>query len=316
MPNLKLSVVIPVYNVEKYLSECLNSVLSQDMFGVEIILIDDGSSDGSGLICDNYSKEYDFISCIHQTNKGLSAARNVGILEAKGEFVVLLDSDDMLNGNAIAEILRTIETNGSSDIILGKAMCFEGDLQNKKNSKYDLDNYKKYDNPRKIFYKLLKNKAYWFAAWLCIVKREFIIKNGLFFKEGIYHEDELWVPQIFLKAERINLLDCDFYCYRVNRNGSIISNKNIKKEFDKFVIIDKLFSELNGLDKYGKKIIQDRLAALEWGLIRNFKFHKNHLQANSLVQGIKERLKFMNYGKYKLIKFYLDVVSLEKYLEK
>ena len=109
MPNLKLSVVIPVYNVEKYLSECLNSVLSQDMSGVEIILIDDGATDNSGAICNAYVKEYDCIKCIHQSNKGLSAARNAGIAEAKGEYILLLDSDDLLKDNSIAVIKQTLE---------------------------------------------------------------------------------------------------------------------------------------------------------------------------------------------------------------
>ena len=99
MKKIKLSIIIPVYNVEKYLSICLDSVLAQDLKNIEVIMVDDGSTDNSGEICDKYSNKYSNFIAIHQKNKGLSGARNTGIKKSKGEFLMFIDSDDFINKN-------------------------------------------------------------------------------------------------------------------------------------------------------------------------------------------------------------------------
>ena len=93
---VKVTVVIPVYNVEKYLKKCVDSVITQNFNDFEIILVDDGSTDNSGVLCDDYASKYEFISVIHQENKGLGGARNTGIEAANGEYILFLDSDDFL----------------------------------------------------------------------------------------------------------------------------------------------------------------------------------------------------------------------------
>ena len=114
--NPVVSVIIPVYNVEKYLEECIDSVLAQTYQNIEIILVDDGSTDSSGLICDRYAEKNTNISVIHQKNSGLSAARNSGLNKANGDYIYFLDSDDYISADAI-EKLFSIAENDKSDIV-------------------------------------------------------------------------------------------------------------------------------------------------------------------------------------------------------
>ena len=111
---MKLSLIIPVYNVEKYLEECLDSVIMQIIVDMEIILIDDGSKDNSGKICDKYAEKYNFIKVVHKKNEGVSVARNTGIKMAQGNYIFFLDSDDMLAPN----ILKKIEEDVKSELDL------------------------------------------------------------------------------------------------------------------------------------------------------------------------------------------------------
>ena len=111
--DVKISIIIPVYNVEQYLEQCLDSILRQTYKNYEIILVDDGSSDNSGVICDKFAFKYSFIHVIHKTNGGLSSARNAGLDVATGSYVLFVDSDDYIGENAISQIISTV---GQHDI--------------------------------------------------------------------------------------------------------------------------------------------------------------------------------------------------------
>ena len=118
-----ISVIIPVYNVENYLRECIESVLNQTFRDFEVILVDDGSTDSSGDICDEYVEKDERVTVIHQKNGGLSVARNTGLSEANGKYVYFLDSDDYISENALATLLNIAE-NDSSDIVFFDAVSF------------------------------------------------------------------------------------------------------------------------------------------------------------------------------------------------
>ena len=104
-----ISVIVPVYNVQKYLLRCVNSILDQTYKNLEVILVDDGSTDKSSKLCDELARKYSFITVIHQENRGLSVARNVGILEARGEYITLLDSDDSIENDMIEHLFNLIQ---------------------------------------------------------------------------------------------------------------------------------------------------------------------------------------------------------------
>ena len=113
----KVSIIIPAYNIEKYLSACLDSALSQDFSNYEIVVIDDGSTDNTPKISDEYAKKYENVITIHQKNSGLSSARNTGIKRAKGEYVALIDGDDIIAPNFLARLYQAV-TKTNSDIAI------------------------------------------------------------------------------------------------------------------------------------------------------------------------------------------------------
>lgn len=226
-----LSVVIPVYKVEKYLNECVDSIINQSFDDYEIILVDDGSPDKCPEICDEYANKYDFIKVIHKQNGGLSAARNTGIDAASGEYIMFLDSDDYwnpdVNVSKIIDIVRK-KTNvemfvlSSLDYIEGKG-CFErADRKTLSNVPTDtVENY----------YKAMLNRGnIEVHAATKIIKKDFIINNGLYFTVGILSEDNDWMMRVLRVLNHVEIINEPLYIYRVGRPGSItntVSKKNI-----------------------------------------------------------------------------------------
>ena len=122
--NPLVSIIVPVYNVEEYLEECVNSIISQTYTNIEIILVDDGSTDNSGELCDKYSLRDNRIEVIHKVNGGISDARNVGAKSAKGKYIYFIDSDDYIVSEAIDELV-SVALRDNSDIVFFDAKCFE-----------------------------------------------------------------------------------------------------------------------------------------------------------------------------------------------
>lgn len=260
MNNPKLSVVIPVYNVEKYLENCVFSILSQIDNDVEIILVDDGSTDSSGVICDKFVQMKKFIKVIHQKNQGLSVARNTGIKNSLGEYILFVDSDDSIYGNTIDKFLQIIRKN-KYDIVIGKAKYIKnnGNIVDKAN--YSLKNTEitgiDYLNH------LFQTKG---ECTLCaqfnIYKREFLVENTLFFKPSIIHEDELWTPVCFLKAKLIYVSDIYFYQH-FERTGSIMNgSNNATKTTSLLIVCEELNKIISDYDDDQVKFIKNRIAFL------------------------------------------------------
>lgn len=297
MRDVKLSIIVPVYNVEKYLYECIDSIISQNLNNCEVIFVDDGSSDNSGTICDDYCKRYDCFSVIHKENGGLSDARNIGIKAARGEYLLFLDSDDKLSSDAIAVILKEIKKR-HTDIIVGRAVTFSDICE--KQETYNIHSYQPYmsiNTPSKLLLKLDRNSDFWFAAWLVVIRREFLYENELYFTKGLFHEDELWVPIVFLNARTASLIDTPFYMYRVNRAGSIVSSQKIKREFDK-ITIAKHFKEFVSVDRYGKILLKRRSAALIYGVVLSLMKYIDDEEYHALLEEVKRNNRLLMFGKY------------------
>ena len=124
---MKLSIIIPIYNVERYLNKCIDSVINQNYDDYEVLLIDDGSIDYSGKICDRYSKEYSFIKTFHKSNSGLSDARNYGITRATGEYIIFVDGDDFLQENVLSKIAEYLKQNKCEIMITRLVESFENE---------------------------------------------------------------------------------------------------------------------------------------------------------------------------------------------
>lgn len=228
------SVVIPIYNVEKYLRECVDSVLAQAFTDFEIILVNDGSKDSSGVICDEYAAKDSKIRVIHKENGGLSDARNAGTKEAKGEYIVYIDSDDyVIENDFLADIhAKIIETN--SDVIVYKfRKLYE------KNGQLD-ECYFSYDfgeqinNSDELLYAMVKNDAYYGMAWTKAFRRTLAVD----FEKGLLGEDMDWFFHLLSKTGSISVIDKAYIAYR-QREGSITSTHKIKNLTDFIYILEK-----------------------------------------------------------------------------
>ena len=222
-----ISVIIPIYNIEKYLRQCIDSVLNQSYMPSEILLINDGSTDGSPSVCKEYEKKYpNLIKVIDKQNGGLSSARNIGILSSGGGYCYFIDGDDIVHEDTLQSFVNILQQYGELDFIHGRMSFFyDGDIKND----YRVQNYY-IDNSwaggisigQEAFCNAYKNQGTLQMGVRGLYKREFLLKNDLFFveKKIPWGEDEEWSPRVFLFAEKCAGNDKPYYFYREQRVGS------------------------------------------------------------------------------------------------
>lgn len=226
-----LSIIIPVYNVEKYLNQCVDSILGQNLDSIEIILVDDGSTDGSVAICDSYANDYDFVKVVHKANGGLSSARNTGIDAAKGEYIIFMDSDDWWNPEVnVKEMLTYVKDNPETEMFLFTSFDYiEGEGYFKRNEHENFNNID-VSSVKKYYTFLLNNGNMEVSANTKILKRSFIVGNSLYFTPNLLSEDNEWMIRLLRVATKVNIMDYPLYLCRIGRSESItntISKKNI-----------------------------------------------------------------------------------------
>lgn len=220
---MQLSIIIPVYNVEKYIGRCISSVLEQNYHNYEVILVDDGSRDSSGKICESFHlRNPTLIHVIHKENGGLSSARNAGLDVAVGHYVMFLDSDDWIEYGCLEKFSFFFEKN--YDLIMGRAWSIDDQGNKKSKLPYEVPPGE-YDGKRYIKECLCNEADLSFCCPFYLYRREYIEKNRLRFYNGIIHEDELWMPIALLKASNIYVSDIYFY-YHFIRRTSIMHSSN------------------------------------------------------------------------------------------
>ncbi|MEW9080439.1 glycosyltransferase [Terrisporobacter glycolicus] len=241
---MKVSIIVPVYNVEKYLEECLDSVVNQTLKNIEIICINDGSTDGSLGILNKYKKKYSNIKIINQDNAGLSAARNAGIREAKGEYIYFLDSDDYIELNAMKICYECSKKDNLDVLTFDADSFFDKDYIGDKNKEiYDRNHViPKYIMTGKEFYTISNMyKSYYAPVWLNFYSCDFIKNNELMFKEGVVHEDEIHTPQTLFKAQKVKYISNKFFNRRIRSNSIMTAGLNIRHVEGNFEIIKSLY---------------------------------------------------------------------------
>lgn len=227
MEQISISVIIPVYNVEKYLAECLESVIFQDMSNIELICVNDGSEDNSLDILKAYAQKDDRITIIEQENQGLSCARNAGIERAGGEYILFLDSDDCLAEHALKGLYETAKTE-ALEVLAYDAECFY-ETEELKRKEYK-DNYyrKKREYSRvqtgeELFCELMENDDFCDAACLLFIRNSWLKETGIRFMPGMLHEDCPFSFQCYMKAKRVSHRKQEYLRYRI-RNDSIMTS--------------------------------------------------------------------------------------------
>lgn len=224
MNNPKISVIVPIYNVEKYLEKCVYSIINQSYTNLEIILVDDGSPDKCGEICDEFAKKDNRIIVIHKKNGGLSDARNAGLDIAKGDYIGFVDSDDYIAADMYEKLLNAIISDQSDFAICEYVCVYESD-EFAQNDKEQMEMVKKcYSTNEFISDKYLYNCGKYVVAWNKLYKRE--IFKTLRFPVGKQHEDEFIIHRLFAQCDKISYINEELYYY-LQRKGSIM-----KREFD------------------------------------------------------------------------------------
>ena len=213
-----LSVIIPVYNAEQYLAECIDSLLAAEgIQDAEIILVDDGSSDGSGRIADEYASANDNITVIHKQNGGSSEARNFGLEHASGKYVFFCDADDTVKPDLFTAAIKAAG-NSDSDVIL-----WDGDTAGSKERNYFTHNALNPEETltgKEALCRQLKSTGdFPTVIWLGAYRRSFLLDDDLLFKCGLHHEDDLWVPQMMLAAQSVIYMPERLYMYRIHRES-------------------------------------------------------------------------------------------------
>jgi len=284
----KLSIIVPVYNVESYLRRCVDSLLAQDYSEYEIILVNDGSTDNSGAICDEYASPSFInsltrsvvIKVIHQDNAGLSAARNTGIIAARGTYLCFVDSDDFIEPNVLAGLMEQVMQN-DLDVLRYKYQYVDAEghpYQPYKSDPYIGNDYTEEITDGVSFLNSCMNTRCY--AWQFILRRDLIIKENTLditnntseghtshnthhtfenksclFTEKIYFEDTDWTPRMLCSAKRVASTETVVYNYLLTRQGSITNavNRNKQKKVldDKMRLVKEMQRQAKELEQKG-----------------------------------------------------------------
>lgn len=248
---MKLTIIIPVYNIKEYIERCVSSLGNITDTEIEILIIDDGSTDGSDIVCDKLSQANKNVKVIHQKNMGLSEARNTGIRKASGDYIFFVDGDDYLSDGAVGYILNAIKTN--SDIyIIDHANVYDGikkEIIEKK--------FKSNVSVMSGSEVLAMNGA--ISAWSSICKKTFLYDNNLFFTPNLIHEDFEFSIRLYSLAKSVEHVSVPIYNYVCDRTGSIMNSKNIKSAigYATSAVLTRVFIRKHRLNKKQIRIISD-----------------------------------------------------------
>lgn len=244
-----VSIVVPIYKVEPYLEKCVESIRNQTYKNLEIILVDDGSPDKCGVMCDEYAEADPRIRVIHKQNGGLSDARNAGVERASGEYLLFVDSDDYIDRELVEKAVKTAQKS-RCDIVLFDYYCVEGGKQEVRAAEL----------PAGQVLSLEKESGLLLAppsAWTKLFNREFYLRSGCMFPVGRYFEDLATTPVLFLKAEKIVYLAEPLYYYIIREN-SIMTGKNYEKSCrDKLEVLDHIqnvYRKAGVFEKYREEL--------------------------------------------------------------
>lgn len=268
----KISVIMPVYNVANYVGNCLDSITSQTLYDIEIICVNDGSSDNSLEILNTYAQKDKRIIVINKKNEGSGIARNTGLKIATGEYIHFIDSDDWLdNDKVLAEIYKKASAEKLDILVFGGLSCYTEDNGKIHKSKggYSLKSLPlKYQ--RGIYsYKDIKKDIFKFpsTAWTKLYRREFLTQNNIVFQNLGVGQDQLPFFHSMITAQRIAVLNKCLYCYRKNRPNSAMTVKK-KKNFSPIYVvegIEELLIKLGRIEEYDSIFIDKYFAkATSW----------------------------------------------------
>ncbi len=322
----KVSVVVPIYNVENYLKECLDSLVFQTLENFEVILVNDGSTDRSYEIALDYSRKYNNFKLVSQKNSGLSSARNTGISLAKGEYLYFLDSDDYLEKNTL-EILYNTSKKNNLDVLKFSAFTFH---DKEKDFKWDhIDGYRYSGIYRKIydgnhlFLKTETNGDHYASSCLMLLRRQLIVDRDLRYIEGIVNEDEFFYFELMLVANRVAILNRPLY-FRRYRKGSIMQTDDyLNKNRSLCIGIQKINDIIHQYSVSNHAMYQIEISLLINAMINNWEKmppdEQNSDECKEIIKRVDPFAKKCRYGnEFRVWLFFrgLKMYKMERYLMK
>lgn len=305
------SIIVPVYNVEKYLRECVDNFLAQDFEDFEVILVDDGSTDGSGEICEEYAQKSGRVKVIHQENAGQAVARNTGTEIAQGEYLIYIDSDDYICDKAFLSKLA-LKTEAKTDVILygykkffesnktfGKDVCAYPELDGKDNEQ--------------VIRLLLDTDMYTGCPWNKAIKRSFIRENNIRFTPKMISEDTDWFLQVVVRAKTYTAINEAFLVYR-QREGSTSHAPKIKSLTDNLHILEtwpKRFEEYGVSDALKNSLTSVLAKYYANLLVLYIRFPRKEAHPYyGRVKALKYLLKYSQTKRAKIVRLVSSIVGL------
>lgn len=236
------SIILPIYKVERYLHQCVDSILGQTYKNFELILVDDGSPDRCPQICDDYASKDERVKVIHKENGGLSDARNKGLLHAIGDYIFFIDSDDYLANEKVLEAI--VSKVGNIDVVLFKFRKYYENTKVLTAPPFSFPRRGTCSSTVEWLIEMNNKDAFYNSAWSKVIKRELLISKNIQFQKGLLGEDNDWFYQVLLYAKNFDYIDEPFIVYR-QRNNSITSSYKLKNLVDLIYILNKWVAIVN-----------------------------------------------------------------------
>lgn len=310
---LRFSVIIPVYNVENYLKECIDSVLKQNYLDYEVILVDDGSTDNSGAICDLYAEKYKKVKVIHKKNGGLSDARNAGLCMARGEYIIFVDSDDWIELDALNNFDRCLDNTeiAKPDIIITRMT--ENYMSNNSEKTND-ECFEKYlheelfTKERAIRWQCCRTRDTW-PAPKNAYSREFIESYALRFAVGRLHEDLDWTSKCMVYASSFTGMTAPWYHHRMDRVGSITNTVKGKAITDVIEMGESFFKDFYIKHDWLTELILQRILKTVYPCIKQSIFCSAD-DKKCVAAKIKENMNFLETTKEPKYKVFFMTIKI------
>lgn len=308
--------------MERYLIECVDSILSQTFTDFELILVNDGSIDGSPAICDEYAEKDARVKVIHKVNGGQAIARNIGTEAAKGTYIIYIDSDDYILANRFFESVYE-KTKKEADVVCYKFRKYFEDEDQLKDCSFKIPEFNETDSAGKRIMALVSSDAFYCAPWTKAIKRSVLLKGDVRFEDGLLSEDQEWYYHVLINSEKIEGIDQSFIAYRQRRN-STSKSWDIKNLTDTIYIIKKWYKTIKDseLEHEYKTALLNSVAKLYCNLLIGYtrfndsdkkKYYKDLKELSSLMQyhlnpRVNTFYKFYRIGGFSLLMLGLQII--------
>ena len=284
-----ISIIVPIYNVEKYVDECIESIVNQVYSNIEIILVDDGSPDNCPMICDSWAKKDKRIKVIHKQNGGLSDARNAGLDHAIGQYIVFVDSDDYIDKEMLLVLYETMIKSNSDIVMCNKATVTTKEITFAENDGGILS----YSGDEILDNFLYHKNSFCSGIWNKLFRRELF--EGVRFPKGLTTEDYYVYSFVYSRATKFTHIKRVLYYYRV-RKGSILHSELNEQSFHKIEIADMVYENLNNINCENRRGMN------------YFKMQAYHDVLNALIKRSAPKKIIKEYAR-KLRKFYFSIIT-------